>query len=1432
MAKRFLLFLVLTSLCLVGKAQDDDTSWKNPNYLWTWAADKVGSAEFKNTQSEGQFWIEQSRVTLEIDMYTHYWNHLFIYYNDEQLMDFQMSYHDRDYYNRIRVVSFDNLEPGHWLKLVFDKGDHTGSMPTEHCVVNGYEGTGHHEQYCSGNSEPITHPNFVHKDYKYLISDSDLDPERDSQGKVWYDPDFDDSQWTTGESETLEASCGNMLCRWEFNVDYPDPEGTYTLRVAPRYSKTTNYYYRSFLINGNIIHCDENPEIVLDIPGDYLKPGRNVLAFSLLNNYPWAKDQKFDAYLYLRHDNLSKAEQQRQQSQFNQTVIADYPTLRAEGSSCWNASQSYYGNLSDEEIASRMGHIRKLLEVRMEATDLLGSMDSDSPIRERLQGVYNASNPDFANDIATLQQKIENLRSAIALATVDYFPEGNPDNHDLTSFNFYDGKLTYTLYPGKKLASLVVNKKCPHKDLILPSTFACCGHHVVLNEVRIEDQETVETIEYPEYMTGLWIGCISHWDKLTIPASVRTLRHTGYDSNWGDLWPGLKEIDILGDSLHIIHLVIRNGILRMPNMKTPPTYEYDGFGDRLNQTLVYIPEGSFHDYVTSMIWKDQLLVEGEGKTLHTGSLAEGELRLIIVNDAGNLHELNNLIIDGGNLNNDDWQALKDMKNLISIDMSGTSVKTIPNNAFRDRWAIKSIKLPSRLEKIGDEAFRGCLFSEIELPSTLTEIGSWAFHKNINLEEIVIPDGVTHLYSCTFYECNNLQRATLSNNITVMENDAFCRCDLRQVVLPDSLKTMQSWIFQYNYNLESVIFNEGLTNIGEYAFQETKLREVIMPSTMEAIGRYAFYRCDSLADVSLNEGLKDIYEGAFSGCKSLTEIVLPSTLLKCMRTPFSDCSSLVSLVSRTVAPPFTDNRIPASGFNTEKLVVTVPNWGVTDYKMAQGWKDFLNYETSDILPQKISIGQDFHLMLSDEVLSEYHPDIELVKSDFQIEGPDGEGMTAVGNLTVSSRSKLNANSLIFNIRPYGFRERRGERGNSLIINGEMRAEDVTLRMMMRNNRWDFFCVPFAVRVGDILPKVSGTAWVIREHDSYAHANGDIAHGWRTLTDDDVLQVGKGYIIHCYRNGEYWGDPGVHFSAKPLTSSPDRQALFRSDDRTLTLVQQPSEFMHSRNWNFLGNPYPSHYDTRFMQVEAPITVWNGYYQVYEAYSLTDDAYILHPGEAFFIQAPLDVTSMTLLKEGRQTHPVARSLDSEMAPHRAPSAAQRTLINLHLNHGDLSDRTRIVINEQASLGFESACDASKMRSNEVTSVQFYTLQGNTELAINERPLADGAVRLGLICPEAGSYSISLDEENEYELILVDHQTGIRHQLTTEVPYTFSINASGEVRNRFELLIGQYETAIESLRGEKEASAPAYDLQGRRTGNGGNGNVVIRNGHMYINK
>lgn len=970
---------------------------------------------------------------------------------------------------------------------------------------------------------------------------------------------------------------------------------------------------------------------------------------------------------------------------------------------------------------------------------------------------------------------------------------------------------------------------------------------------------------------------------LTLP---RTLRHIN-DYGLSD-YRAITDLEIPANVERMGNYIVNNcpQLQRIKvNAEVPPTLGsldnnryYDEYGNSTYHYLrIVIPRESFHAYRLVNAWNTDynVLIGGdEGITVNTGKIAAGDLGHVVVEEAGYLQEVNKLIIEG-ELNADDWSKIGQMTNLTELDLSKALIDEIPSNAFNGRWAIDKVVLPPTLKKIGSYAFQNTSLTsvnipdnvetiennafgrvkrlqEVHLPDNLTALGGSAFEYCRNLRAVKIPSKIKVITWYAFRDCSSLQSVELHDSITGFGNESFAGCDLREITLPKSTTAVGNHAFEGNANLSKVTFNEGLIYIGESAFQNTAIDTLNCPSTLRNIYNSAFAGCRNLRQINLNEGLTRIETYALANNKA-TEIVLPSSLEYCAGGAFDDCDSLVTIEARSVMPPNTDNGCPLTSADLTKAILYVPVWSLAEYQLATGWNQFYTFRTSDFMPQYVKVNKDFYFTLRDELAPDYRPDIELTVTNNQITDSQGNTDYQHGNLTISGRSKLAVNDFSMVLSPYAkysykqnyyYNENyRHLRPTSLIVKGEMRAENVTINLWNATNRWQFVSFPFDVKVSDIVPVDSTTSWVIRGHSGAERAAGNAAAVWQNLSADDVLQAGKGYIMQCYKpndkNGNY---DAAQFTVRPLTTTVNRQQIFNADNRTVALEEHLAEFEHNRSWNLIGNPYPSYFDTRFLDFGAPFMVWNSNNQNYEAYSPVDDSYILAPAEAFFVQRPVDQENITFLKDGRQTDRYARTLVEEepaSAPQRiraaydsnAHTAAQRTVFNITLaKDGQQADRTRVVINEAATMQYDLSRDAAKFTGTEPAVSQIFTINGATRYAINERPLNNGQALLGLHFGTDGTYTIGLSNQPDGQITLEDRLTGTKQQLNGTAGYSFTAKA-GDSTDRFVLHFDAVATGINAATAnEADRNDDTYTLDGRKVNNPTAPGLYIKGGKKVI--
>lgn len=905
---------------------------------------------------------------------------------------------------------------------------------------------------------------------------------------------------------------------------------------------------------------------------------------------------------------------------------------------------------------------------------------------------------------------------------------------------------------------------------------------------------------------------------------------------------------------------------------TPPECTSSLTGSSGYHVKMYVPAESFKTYIKADYYEDQCIVADNWDqkdvytTVKTGKVDDGELGYIVVSDRlpdiRTYAEVNKLIVESGHINADDFYQIRQMRNLVYLDLSGLTIEQLPESALFDCWQIETVLLPQSLKYIRDSAFRGCGIRQIALPDGLEEIsGGYNFRNCDFLTSLSIPDGVKRLDTQVCYSCDKLHSVKLPQYLEYLGSEAFHYCDLYDVNIPGTLKVVPSRCFYSNANLAQVTFNEGTQKIDGYAFYDcTSLNNVVTPASLRTIEVVAFGVCSSLENLTLTEGLEYI-NNSFNNCSSLKNVVLPSSLLYCINSPFYNCP-VETITSYALIPPTVKNVIPT--YSAGNIELKVPLWSFQEYMTTPGWLEYQDHlSIADHLPENLYITKDFEFVLRQEQLDKnpfYKPNLHMLYNEDEIDDGFGHVKYERGNLTVGSTSgKLNITDFQMYFSPYAkvsadkslfysssnsydydyYRTKYNP--NALVVKGEMRAENQTIKLLLRNDQWHFISFPFDVDVKHFLPVDANTQWVIREYDGKARAAQDFDHTWKTVAKDGMLLKNRGYIVKCYNNENASSPYVVEFTVKPMDYNITEQDLFKPNPVDITLYKYDKDYNgndaegHNSSWNLIGNPYPCFYDTRYISSAASFLIWDSYNDTYQAFNIKDDKYILNPGEAFFMQLPSDIKVdnndngiLHLDSLGRQTYRNPNDLKDNGSSLAKEEGLSRLVYNLSISNGTHSDRTRVVLNEDALLKYEAGRDVSKFKSEKMENPQLWTMGGSVEYAINERPVREGVVELRVRVGIDGFYTINLNENSAGSVFLLDREMGTTTEVSADRPYQFFAKA-GEIAGRFQIQFRAPEaTAIAGVEGA-ESEAVRYDLSGKKISATQKG-IVIEKGKKVL--
>ena len=688
-----------------------------------------------------------------------------------------------------------------------------------------------------------------------------------------------------------------------------------------------------------------------------------------------------------------------------------------------------------------------------------------------------------------------------------------------------------------------------------------------------------------------------------------------------------------------------------------------------------------------------------------------------------------------------------------------SLKTIGNYAFSNCSKLMNVSFGNSLQSIGSDAFYNCIkLTNVSFGNSLQSIGSYAFSGCSSLQGATIPVSVTSIGTYAFQNCTSMKEAFINANASI-SNYSFKGCSsLKKVLTGNKVTSIGSYAFQSCSSLVEAIIGNGVSSIGSSAFSGcSKLTDLSIGQNVTRIDSYAFSGCGSLQQVSLPVGLKTIGSYAFSSCSALAELRIPSSVTSISDYAFSGCNALTNVYTYLVEPQqIGQNTFSAVAFNNAML--NVPKQSYYNYYYDTQWSQFTKGINIFNEPYEyFYIDHDYTINASTGVF----------------EGDPNVDMNPTSGLIVNDDIEQHFDTLhVYH---------NGQHGASLISHDNVSANCVLFHINVSANKWYFFSFPFDIRRSDVT--CSG-AYVFRYYDGDKRAKG--GNGWTNIDDADAwLHAGQGYIFRTNTTGEL---------CIPVDGS---KVDFSDSDKLKPLNGYAASSDNDASWNFVGNPYLCYYDIEDLANEynAPITVWNG--SSYVAYRPGEDGddYQLKPFEAFFVQKPHDKASIDFRALNRLTRSKAdhRNEQRQQANARRGVAAvnpDRLLLTLTLSDGENEDRTRVVLNEKASLAYELSCDAAKFLSSTEVPQLWSIGEGDSQYAINERPAANGDVALGIRVTKDGFYTFTATRMDT-GMVLVDNETGISTELSTGTTYSFHSKA-GTFNERF-ILSKNGATAIQ---------------------------------------
>lgn len=774
-------------------------------------------------------------------------------------------------------------------------------------------------------------------------------------------------------------------------------------------------------------------------------------------------------------------------------------------------------------------------------------------------------------------------------------------------------------------------------------------------------------------------------------------------------------------------------------------------------------------------------------------LEPGSLGTEVLYHVDHLKDVTNLKVKG-KMNSDDWLKIDMMTGLMILDLSEADVEAIPASQFENS-AYAKIILPNNLKRIREKAFYESTIIELVIPESveaiydnafaysivrtvcmpkLKEVSSYAFDCCYNLESATFGDSLKVVEDHAFYNCYNLKETHLGESIETIGEAAYNVCKSLERInggihLPKSLRVIDDYGFAVCSKL-NLRLNKGLVSIGRYGINATAIDSLFVPESL----------ADGFGEVSSSDSYCSScrkYHGVVYCCaNNMSNLVyiemptsynyFPSTTTSTCSTRglhFGNCPNVTTLVLKSPTLVGVGNNVDLS---SSRVTLRVPEYLVNAYKLDEVWYNYKIEGFKTEMVKEWEINSNLTLYARDRFKG--NPNIK-INAGLNILGDEGMD---IDTLTLRGGTRFICHN------------------DDVKINGELYLDYYTTK-----NQWNFISLPFNIKVSEIVP-TNGAKYAIRYYDGANRALNGTGGNWKNFARTDTIMAGTGFIYQTSLDG---------YTRFVPMDEEGKQSVASNKMFVKSLEANPSTYSSHKGWNFIGNPWQAYFNNHSLNFTAPITVWNG--STYVAYSLIDDDYAIRPNQSFFVQCPEEINSISFPITGRQMTSVITNQSGTKQRVPAVGMDNRQLIDLTIGMGEQEDRTRVVLNDGASVGYEMEFDASKFFSMDGTVPQVYTLDADeTPYAINERPVHDGWVKVGFVAPETGCYTISLVRNEAETVYLIDSQTGITTDLA-EGDYNFTSEA-GTWTNRFKLqMVASQVTSIDEAKTKEELKVVATD-------------------------
>lgn len=267
-----------------------------------------------------------------------------------------------------------------------------------------------------------------------------------------------------------------------------------------------------------------------------------------------------------------------------------------------------------------------------------------------------------------------------------------------------------------------------------------------------------------------------------------------------------------------------------------------------------------------------------------------------------------------------------MRKIVSVKIPST-VKVIKNEAFSTE-SLKSVRIPSSVKKIYSGAFASTKITKIAIPSSVKKVGRGVFEDCKKLKKVVIKNGLKKISGRMFASCKKLEKIVIPRSVKVIGEEAFEDCGLKVIKIGKGVKRIGKGAFssyegkprlerfkvdknnRYFSSAGGVLFNKDKTELIAYPVnrgggknrsdsfkkvpkltdEQKSKRAYTIPKSVKKLRKGAFTG-SNVQKIVITGEIKQVSAEAFSSCEDLSEVTMEDGVESVGKNAFYDCFSL-------------------------------------------------------------------------------------------------------------------------------------------------------------------------------------------------------------------------------------------------------------------------------------------------------------------------------------------------------------------------------------------------------------------------------------------------------------------------------------------------------------------------------------------------------------